>query len=108
MIRRPPRSTLFPYTTLFRSPVRNMVRAQRYGHVLGLAEDLVAPAAALAARARGLGAAEGLAQVAHVLAVDEAHAGLDGGGHAVGAAHALGPDVAGQAEIGRASCRERV
>src|SRR2546427_12455431 len=100
MIRRPPRSTLFPYTTLFRSPrfslslslvarsdapVRNMVRAQRYGHVLGLAEDLVAPAAALAARARGLGAAEGLAQVAHVLAVDEAHAGLDGGGHAVGA-----------------------
>src|SRR3712207_8683841 len=23
MIRRPPRSTLFPYTTLFRSPVRN-------------------------------------------------------------------------------------
>ena len=28
----------------------------------------------------GLGAAEGLAQVAHVLAVDEAHAGLDAGG----------------------------
>src|SRR3989441_12187050 len=25
MIRRPPRSTLFPYTTLFRSPVRNAV-----------------------------------------------------------------------------------
>src|SRR3712207_8086715 len=24
MIRRPPRSTLFPYTTLFRSPVRQM------------------------------------------------------------------------------------
>src|SRR5438067_9278485 len=24
MIRRPPRSTLFPYTTLFRSPFRNM------------------------------------------------------------------------------------
>src|SRR3712207_7437867 len=24
MIRRPPRSTLFPYTTLFRSPVRRM------------------------------------------------------------------------------------
>src|SRR2546430_10695858 len=23
MIRRPPRSTLFPYTTLFRSPIRN-------------------------------------------------------------------------------------
>src|SRR3989441_4581355 len=25
MIRRPPRSTLFPYTTLFRSPVRHLV-----------------------------------------------------------------------------------
>src|SRR5260370_4641367 len=24
MIRRPPRSTLFPYTTLFRSPIRNL------------------------------------------------------------------------------------
>src|SRR6266480_7500117 len=29
MIRRPPRSTLFPYTTLFRSPVR----IKRVGHV---------------------------------------------------------------------------
>src|SRR3712207_8508541 len=27
MIRRPPRSTLFPYTTLFRSPVMDAVRA---------------------------------------------------------------------------------
>src|SRR5256885_10304581 len=27
MIRRPPRSTLFPYTTLFRSPVRGQVLA---------------------------------------------------------------------------------
>src|SRR5215469_17807412 len=27
MIRRPPRSTLFPYTTLFRSPGRRRVRA---------------------------------------------------------------------------------
>src|SRR5256885_10411837 len=25
MIRRPPRSTLFPYTTLFRSPMKNIV-----------------------------------------------------------------------------------
>src|SRR2546422_6012020 len=29
MIRRPPRSTLFPYTTLFRSSVRGGVTAQR-------------------------------------------------------------------------------
>src|SRR3712207_8410341 len=27
MIRRPPRSTLFPYTTLFRSPIRSWPRA---------------------------------------------------------------------------------
>src|SRR3989442_10219052 len=26
MIRRPPRSTLFPYTTLFRSPLRGLLR----------------------------------------------------------------------------------
>src|SRR5262245_65521293 len=29
MIRRPPRSTLFPYTTLFRSPARGPVRRGR-------------------------------------------------------------------------------
>src|SRR5256885_13182664 len=33
MIRRPPRSTLFPYTTLFRSPVRRQpARRARGGH----------------------------------------------------------------------------
>src|SRR2546430_4521225 len=31
MIRRPPRSTLFPYTTLFRSHARTDVVAQRHG-----------------------------------------------------------------------------
>src|SRR3712207_8167417 len=35
MIRRPPRSTLFPYTTLFRSDRR--VQAEHSGHVHGLA-----------------------------------------------------------------------
>src|SRR2546425_12572773 len=29
MIRRPPRSTLFPYTTLFRSPIRRITRISR-------------------------------------------------------------------------------
>src|SRR5258707_9692061 len=29
MIRRPPRSTLFPYTTLFRSPVSQLVRGRQ-------------------------------------------------------------------------------
>src|SRR3712207_7234070 len=39
MIRRPPRSTLFPYTTLFRSPVRqrqrDRVEQQRHRQRLG-------------------------------------------------------------------------
>src|SRR6266516_2254311 len=34
MIRRPPRSTLFPYTTLFRSPCE--VRREHAAHVLGV------------------------------------------------------------------------
>src|SRR2546425_10665408 len=34
MIRRPPRSTLFPYTTLFRSLYVNMVRSGEAGGVL--------------------------------------------------------------------------
>src|SRR5690348_17693637 len=46
MIRRPPRSTLFPYTTLFRSPdgiivILNHFRSQR--RITGWAEDLLAP-----------------------------------------------------------------
>src|SRR3712207_7490238 len=36
MIRRPPRSTLFPYTTLFRSAVRQLVAEWRSGGVLAL------------------------------------------------------------------------
>src|SRR2546427_9601329 len=38
MIRRPPRSTLFPYTTLFRSPAGRVLRVDR----VGLGETLVA------------------------------------------------------------------
>src|SRR5256885_10933720 len=39
MIRRPPRSTLFPYTTLFRSRVVNAVRPD----VAGVAEERAPP-----------------------------------------------------------------
>src|SRR3712207_5117087 len=35
MIRRPPRSTLFPYTTLFRSPLRGRRRGRDAGPDLG-------------------------------------------------------------------------
>src|SRR5256885_7089252 len=42
MIRRPPRSTLFPYTTLFRSPGQHLARVERHPDVGGRdAEQLV-------------------------------------------------------------------
>src|SRR3712207_8744452 len=50
MIRRPPRSTLFPYTTLFRSPREVEVGA----HVLGV-HDVVGAAVRLARDDRQLG-----------------------------------------------------
>src|SRR5256885_8118337 len=39
MIRRPPRSTLFPYTTLFRSPDAQWLEVTRVGHNLGKIHD---------------------------------------------------------------------
>src|SRR5690242_20835677 len=44
MIRRPPRSTLFPYTTLFRShpALRRRVVDDDRAHLLGMRGDLVA------------------------------------------------------------------
>src|SRR3712207_7848680 len=39
MIRRPPRSTLFPYTTLFRSPIQPLSDADLFLHELGV-QDL--------------------------------------------------------------------
>src|SRR3712207_7370734 len=41
MIRRPPRSTLLPYTTLFRSPVRDPVEHPPRDRGMGLAEAVV-------------------------------------------------------------------
>src|SRR5256884_1303805 len=46
MIRRPPRSTLFPYTTLFRSPMSRDMPANR----LGLAKWILDPSNPLTAR----------------------------------------------------------
>src|SRR5438132_6131026 len=40
MIRRPPRSTLFPYTTLFRSQVRTEIEATRPAREPGLPNQL--------------------------------------------------------------------
>src|SRR2546429_3044853 len=74
MIRRPPRSTLFPYTTLFRSPdreqafyVQDMIRMKNFTLSLGLRFDHYAllvhesgwsPRAALAWHSRPLGRSE--------------------------------------------------
>src|SRR5256886_4233790 len=48
MIRRPPRSTLFPYTTLFRSPVGKLKRA-----IADLAQTLLSKEAAPLSRELG-------------------------------------------------------
>src|SRR5256885_9758887 len=40
MIRRPPRSTLFPYTTLFRSGPRDLARLGERDHAAGILPDL--------------------------------------------------------------------
>src|SRR6185369_4894106 len=92
----------------WRPPVWNVMRSQRYRDVLRLQEHLVAPGAAFAAGARGLGAAEGLAQVAHVLAVDETHAGFDRRGDAMCAAEVLAPHIARQAVLDVVGLRNRV
>src|SRR2546427_7633884 len=60
MIRRPPRSTLFPYTTLFRShAIRRHGRAGGGGH-RGAAPHRCGDAAGTAARARRAPGAAGL------------------------------------------------
>src|SRR3712207_9196218 len=110
MIRQPPRSTLFPYTTLFRSPevdasaaaptllpAGGVIRAARPGHhdpgcvgVVGAVAIAVAPG--WRHRARG-----------------GPGAGAPGGGDRAHAAGGAANDLAlHRAQIGRASCRERV
>src|SRR3712207_7539102 len=63
MIRRPPRSTLFPYTTLFRSLLR---RAQRF-HLVGGSQNRLAQPDATVAR----GEAELDAEAARLERADE-------------------------------------
>src|SRR5256885_14530053 len=97
MIRRPPRSTLFPYTTLFRSLLR-------LEEGLGLFQrDSLAAARHQrhAAAARQIACAGLVAQQRQVLrrGADEAQARI---GTGLGKARVLAE------KIGRASCRERV
>src|SRR5436189_4761321 len=57
MIRRPPRSTLFPYTTLFRSPRRANVKGSLAGAALGLASGAAFAVALNGYRQAGLAVA---------------------------------------------------
>src|SRR5256886_16010554 len=111
MTRRPPRSTLFPYPTLFRSPIE----------LLRPVVDLPAPELAASlerlSTAELLGPAESPGEHAfrHPLAQEVAYRTqlLDRrrGTHAAIARALLtihSSEVATHAEIGRASCRERV
>src|SRR2546430_4620764 len=47
MIRRPPRSTLFPYTTLFRSYLQSLMRSGHWGTGLHVLSQLAARGTAL-------------------------------------------------------------
>src|SRR3712207_6881921 len=55
MIRRPPRSTLFPYTTLFRSPLDLEHHVEPLAELLGQQVDLALPAGAVAGAHRPAG-----------------------------------------------------
>src|SRR3712207_9383646 len=74
MIRRPPRSTLFPYTTLFRSRGQALARGQQRELALGgVALEVVQALDALADRL------EVRQQAAEPAVVDVGHAGALGG-----------------------------
>src|SRR2546426_9072340 len=53
MIRRPPRSTLFPYTTLFRSQRPQVLRVERQPRLEQLADGVQIPAAVVDHHALG-------------------------------------------------------
>src|SRR3712207_9549961 len=105
MIRRPPRSTLFPYTTLFRSRQHLDPLAGQPALLagIGVARDQGVPPGerGLDVDPRG---GRRLARAVHRLARTEERLGRD-----AGPVRALTTDeVAFDQQIGRASCRERV
>src|SRR3712207_7055478 len=78
MIRRPPRSTLFPYTTLFRSPVclpLHLVEVRRLEpqHLLAEHVELLELAAGVIPRRGGLGVVDEPGRVGVVVARSEEH-----------------------------------
>src|SRR3712207_7357215 len=84
MIRRPPRSTLFPYTTLFRSPAAAALRraalgrgehARRAQHLLPHRVDLPAPGPARADH-RGVPALAPHPQIGKSTRLNSSHANI--------------------------------
>src|SRR3712207_7596120 len=57
MIRRPPRSTLFPYTTLFRSLVQHLGQRSGGARVVRVVEELLCPGTAAVEQTNGPGVA---------------------------------------------------
>src|SRR2546430_16020425 len=104
MIRRPPRSTLFPYTTLFRSldipPLARLGhRAIEPGPDPGEAGEVLLDESFRVI----LGDAELSGESERPLSVDRGEVDRLGAG-----SHVRGDLVLRHVEIGRASCRERV
>src|SRR5437588_12148057 len=75
----------------------DLVRAQRDVHDLRLAVEVEGVVTALTADPAVLDTAERGAQVAHILRVDPAHAGVDRLRYAMRSLHVVRPDVGGQA-----------
>src|SRR5580704_526477 len=84
---------------MLRSPVGDVMRAEADADILWLEEDFVAPGSAFTSGSGSLRTAERLAQVANILTVDEAHAGLDCCGNTVRAPDVLAPHVAAQSVL---------
>src|SRR2546425_10511861 len=97
MIRRPPRSTLFPYTTLFRS---------RHEPGLRLAEQGPAHALGVAVQVPIDRESEGVVLLPPVTQLRERDAEFGRPAERIDAGRHVPHRVPG--EIGRASCRERV
>src|SRR5256886_17652745 len=119
MIRRPPRSTLFPYTTLFRSPGApgpvGEIRGARVLCLLGdsITTDLISPAGSI----RKTSPAGQYLVSLGVAPLDFNSYGARRGNHEVMVRgtfanvrlkNLLAPGTEGPFKIGRASCRERV
>src|SRR2546422_9602319 len=94
MIRRPPRSTLFPYTTLFRSPTYQNLRGDLARQVL---EEVLRNVREVGVEMRVV------RRDAHAIGADETGRRLDLGLAALDGGPAVAPEVLarGQRQVGR-------